>query len=155
QGGWPMSVFLTPDLQPFYGGTYFPPDQRYGRPSFTQVLEAVIDAWKNRREAVHDTAASLSHNIRAVTALEKRPGDLDDGLLRVAAAQLQRRFDARWGGFGSAPKFPHPMDLRLLLRVWRRFGDDNALLMVTRTLDGMALGGMYDHLGGGFHRYST
>jgi uncharacterized protein YyaL (SSP411 family) len=155
QGGWPMSVFLTPDLKPFYGGTYYPPDQRYGRPSFTQVLTAVIEAWQNRRDAVRDTADSLTENIRGVTEVEKSPGELDDGLLRVAGAQLQRRFDARWGGFGGAPKFPHPMDLRLLLRLWQRFGDDNALHMVTRTLDGMALGGIYDHLGGGFHRYST
>jgi uncharacterized protein YyaL (SSP411 family) len=155
QGGWPMSVFLTPDLKPFYGGTYFPPDQRFNRPSFSQVLDGVVDAWKNRKDAVHDTATSLTANILAVTAVEKSGGDLDDGLLRVAGAQLHRRFDSRWGGFGGAPKFPHPMDLRLLLRIWQRFGDLEALGMVTRTLDAMALGGMYDHLGGGFHRYST
>jgi uncharacterized protein YyaL (SSP411 family) len=155
QGGWPMSVFLTPELKPFFGGTYFPPDQRYGRPSFRQVLGAVLDAWQNRREAVNDTAANLTAGIHAATAVESGPGALDDGLLRVAAAQLQRRFDPRWGGFGRAPKFPHPMDLRLLLRCWKRFGDDNALHMATRTLDGMALGGIYDHLGGGYHRYST
>jgi uncharacterized protein len=154
-GGWPMSVFLTPDLKPFYGGTYFPPDNRYGRPSFTQVLHAIIDAWKNRRPAVGETANQLTENIQRVMEVEPHAGDLDEHLLKGAATQLRRRFDARHGGFGDAPKFPHPMDLRLLLRVWKRFGDDDALQMVTKTLDGMAMGGMYDHLGGGFHRYST
>jgi uncharacterized protein YyaL (SSP411 family) len=155
QGGWPMSVFLTPDLKPFYGGTYFPPDSRYGRPSFRQILQAVIDAWQNKREAVADAASHLTENIRQVMEVAARPGALDDGLLRAAAAQLERRFDPRHGGFGHAPKFPHPMDLRLLLRAWKRFGDQDALNMVTKTLDGMAMGGMYDQLGGGFHRYST
>jgi uncharacterized protein YyaL (SSP411 family) len=154
-GGWPMSVFLTPDLKPFYGGTYFPPDSRYGRPSFTQVLHAIIDAWKNRRPAVGETANQLTDNIQRVMEVEPHAGDLDETLLKGAATQLRRRFDARHGGFGDAPKFPHPMDLRLLLRVWKRLGDDDALQMVTKTLDGMAMGGMYDHLGGGFHRYST
>jgi uncharacterized protein YyaL (SSP411 family) len=155
QGGWPMSVFLTPELKPFYGGTYFPPDQRYGRPSFTQVLQAIIDAWRNRRDAIGATATQLTDNIQRVMEVERHPGDLDAGLLKAAANQLRHRFDHRFGGFGDAPKFPHPMDLRVLLRVWKRFGDSDALQMVTKTLDGMAMGGMYDHLGGGFHRYST
>jgi uncharacterized protein YyaL (SSP411 family) len=155
QGGWPMSVFLTPDLRPFYGGTYFPPDNRYGRPSFRQVLEAILDAWQNRREAVADTAQQLTQEIQRAMQVEANPGELSDRLLKAAAAQLRHRFDSRFGGFGGAPKFPHAMDLRLLLRVWKRFGDGDALTMVTKTLDGMAMGGMYDHLGGGFHRYST
>jgi uncharacterized protein YyaL (SSP411 family) len=148
-------VFLTPDLKPLYGGTYFPPDNRYGRTSFTQVLHAIIGAWKNRRPAVGETANQLTDNIQRVMEVEPHAGDLNEHLLQGAATQLRRRFDARHGGFGDAPKFPHPMDLRLLLRVWKRFGDDDALQMVTRTLDGMAMGGMYDHLGGGFHGYST
>jgi uncharacterized protein YyaL (SSP411 family) len=155
QGGWPMSMFLTPELKPFFGGTYFPPDQRYGRPSFLQVLHAVADAWEHRRAAVGETADQLTGNIQRVMEVEPHPGELSDKLLRAAAVQLRRRFDSVHGGFGHAPKFPHPMDLRVLLRSWKRFGDQDALQMVTKTLDGMALGGMYDHLGGGFHRYST
>jgi uncharacterized protein YyaL (SSP411 family) len=155
QGGWPMSVFLTPDLKPFYGGTYFPPDDRYGRPSFKRVLLALIDAWKTRREEIAQSSGQLTQQLQQVGRIEPAEGSLDAGLLRGAAAQLQHRFDSTYGGFGSAPKFPHPMDLRLLLRVWKRFGDDNALHMVRVTLEHMALGGIYDHLGGGFHRYST
>jgi uncharacterized protein YyaL (SSP411 family) len=154
-GGWPMSVFLTPDLKPFYGGTYFPPDDRYGMPSFRRVLAAVLDAWRNRRAAVEEQSAELAQHIRLSGEME--PGDavLNEQVLKQAAAKLRPIFDNVYGGFGRAPKFPHAMELRLLLRVWQRFGDDSALHMVRKTLDGMALGGMYDQLGGGFHRYST
>jgi uncharacterized protein YyaL (SSP411 family) len=154
-GGWPMSVFLTPELKPFFGGTYFPPEDRYGQRSFSSVLHAVIEAWQTRRDAVADTAEQLTQTIHQAMRVEPRAGDLDDHLLRNAASQLRRRFDSQFGGFGGAPKFPHPMDLRLLLRVWKRFGDEDALAMVNKTLDCMARGGIYDHLGGGFHRYST
>lgn len=154
-GGWPMSVFLTPDLQPFFGGTYFPPDRRYNRPSFMEVLQAVVNAWTSKREAVGETAQQLTQNIQNVMQVEAEPGELTEELLRNGAALLARRFDSRYGGFGAAPKFPHPMDLRMLLRAWKRFGDAKALEMATFTLDAMALGGIYDHLGGGFHRYST
>jgi len=155
QGGWPMSVFLTPAMQPFFGGTYFPPDDRYGRPSFNRLLGAISNAWQTQREGVTAQAGQITENIQRVTRLETAPGDLGDGLLRQATAELGRRFDRQYGGFGAAPKFPHPMDLRLLLRCWQRFGDQGALDMVRLTLDRMAMGGMYDHLGGGFHRYST
>jgi uncharacterized protein YyaL (SSP411 family) len=155
QGGWPMSVFLTPELEPFYGGTYFPPTDRYGRPSFKRLLQAIVNAWQTRRDAVASQAGQLAENIRRTSQLAGEPGDLDDSLLRKAASDLGRRFDRQFGGFGAAPKFPHPMDLRLLLRCWERFGDDGARDMVLLTLDHMARGGMYDHLGGGFHRYST
>jgi uncharacterized protein len=154
-GGWPMSVFLTPDLKPFFGGTYFPPQDRYGQRAFGQVLQAVVEAWQTRRDAVADTAEQLTAGIKQAMQVEPRPGELNDRLLRNAASQLRRRFDSTFGGFGSAPKFPHALDLRVLLRAWKRFGDDDALAMATKTLDGMAMGGMYDHLGGGFHRYST
>jgi uncharacterized protein len=154
-GGWPMSVFLTPDLKPFFGGTYFPPEDRYGQRGFSQVLLAVMDAWKTRRDAVADTAEQLTQAIHRATQIQSQPGELNDKLLRNTANQLRRRFDQHHGGFGGAPKFPHPLDLRVLLRAWKRFGDDDALAMVTKTLDHMAIGGMYDHLGGGFHRYST
>ncbi len=155
QGGWPMSMFLTPDLKPFYGGTYFPPDDRYGRPGFKRLLLALADAWENRREEILQVAEQQTEQVQLVMRLKPGEGALGPELLRSAANYLGRAFDSRHGGFGAAPKFPHPMDLRLLLRVWKRFGDDNALHMVRLTLDKMATGGIYDHLGGGFARYST
>jgi uncharacterized protein YyaL (SSP411 family) len=155
QGGWPMSVFLTPDLQPFYGGTYFPPDDRYGRPSFKRLLLALADAWKNRRDEVIQSSGQITDQLRLFGKLETSEGELNESLIRGAVNRLRTGFDSTYGGFGAAPKFPHPVDLRLLLRGWKRFGDDDALHMVRLTLDRMAMGGMYDHLGGGFHRYST
>jgi uncharacterized protein YyaL (SSP411 family) len=155
QGGWPMSMFLTPDLKPFYGGTYFPPSDRYGRPGFKTLLLALVDAWNNRQEEVLDVAGQRTEQLRAVAQLAPGAGELNAGLLRAAGHALGHAFEPRYGGFGAQPKFPHPMDLRLLLRLWRRFGDDDALHMARYTLDHMAMGGIYDHLGGGFHRYST
>jgi uncharacterized protein YyaL (SSP411 family) len=156
-GGWPMSVFLTPDGQPFFGGTYFPPDERYGgqMPSFRRVLLSVGDWWQNRRDEVTKSARAVAHELRDLLRLEPQPGDLDSSLLRRVTGQLARAFDPREGGFGSQPKFPHPTELRLLLRVARRFDDAQAMSMARLTLDRMAMGGMYDQLGGGFHRYST
>jgi uncharacterized protein YyaL (SSP411 family) len=155
QGGWPMSMFLTPDLKPFYGGTYFPPSDRYGRPSFKRILLALAEAWRSRREELTQSAREITEHLQRHDRLERVQGGLDEGLIRSPAALLARAFDRTYGGFGSPPKFPHSMELRLLLRCWNRFGDDDALNMVRRTLDHMAMGGMYDHLGGGFHRYST
>jgi uncharacterized protein YyaL (SSP411 family) len=155
QGGWPMSVFLTPDLKPFSGGTYFPPDDRYGRPGFKRVLLTVADWWKNRRADIEQGAAQVTEAIRNSTGLPAGGDDLGEGVLRRALAGLSRSFDERYGGFGAAPKFPRPMDLRLLLRAWKRFGDEQALHMARHTLDHMAMGGIYDQLGGGFARYST
>jgi uncharacterized protein YyaL (SSP411 family) len=153
-GGWPLSVWLTPDLHPFYAGTYFPPSNRYGRPGFRTLLEAIAEAWKTRRDDITQQSAEvvrfLNQNQPAGGARELRPE-----LLSNSARALQRIFDPRYGGFGRAPKFPHPMEIRLLLRVWKRFGDDTALHMVRHTLDRMAAGGIYDQMGGGFHRYST
>jgi uncharacterized protein YyaL (SSP411 family) len=154
-GGWPMSVFLTPDRRPFFGGTYFPPVDRYGQPSFKRVLQYLIQAWKDQRAGIEEQAEQLSRHVQDMLHLEPGAGELGPELLRKAAGVLGRMFDATYGGFGSAPKFPHPMDLRLLLRVARRWQDDDALAMVRHTLDRMAMGGIYDHLGGGFHRYST
>ncbi len=154
-GGWPMSVFLTPDLQPFYGGTYFPPEDRYGMPSFKRLIMALADAWKNRRAEIVGNAGKITEGIQEAMKLQVGAGDMSPELLRNAARMLTRIFDSRNGGFGDAPKFPHPMELRLLLRIAKRFGDDAALEMVTTTLDHMAMGGMYDQRGGGFHSYST
>jgi uncharacterized protein YyaL (SSP411 family) len=156
-GGWPMSVFLTPDLKPFYAGTYFPPDDRYGGqlPSFKRVLLSIVKAWQERRPEIEAHAGQLAEQVQLVCRVEAGTGEPGAELLRQAASRLRRAFDPAYGGFGQAPKFPHAMDLRMLLRAWKRFGDDGALEMVSKTLGGMAMGGMYDHLGGGFHRYST
>jgi uncharacterized protein len=154
RGGWPMSVFLTPDLKPFYCGTYFPPSARGGMPGFDEVLRAVYDAWLMRRDQVEQMASQLTDELsRAGQATA--PGQLSRDFVETAVGQLARSFDARWGGFGAAPKFPHPMDLQLLLRYWHRTGHAESLEMVRTTLDRMAAGGIYDHLGGGFARYAV
>ncbi len=156
-GGWPMSVFLTPDLKPFHGGTYYPPDDRYGgqMPSFRRVLQAIIDAWQNRHGDVVHAADQITQQLQEGVRIEPTEGPLNADLIRHAVQQLSRAFDERYGGFGQAPKFPHPMENRLLLRAAKRFDADDALNMARVTLDHMARGGIYDHLGGGFHRYST
>jgi uncharacterized protein YyaL (SSP411 family) len=154
RGGWPMSVFLTPDLEPFFAGTYWPPAPRHGMPGFAQVLEAVLEAWRERRDKVVEQAAEITRAIaeRAVPAAGPAPSA---DLLEHAAASLARAFDPEHGGFGGAPKFPHPMDLRLLLRTARRSGRTRDLEMAAHTLARMAAGGMHDQLGGGFARYSV
>ena len=154
-GGWPMTVFLTPELKPFTGGTYFPPDDRYGRPGFKRLLLHIAEVWQTRRAEVEEAAEQITGHLRDIGRLELEEGALDDTPLRLALSGLERAFDTRHGGFGQAPKFPHPMDLRLLLRCWKRYDDPQALEMVRVSLDHMARGGIYDHLGGGFARYST
>ncbi|QGG95528.1 thioredoxin domain-containing protein [Actinomarinicola tropica] len=155
-GGWPMTVFVDHDGRPFYGGTYFPPVRRQGMPSFTDLLEAVSTAWRDRRADLAEQAEGLTDAIRRtgarLAATEALPGR---GALHDVVPRLVEAFDAEWGGFGSAPKFPPSMTLELLLRIHLDTGDQQALSMVERTLDAMAAGGMYDHLGGGFARYST
>jgi len=155
QGGWPMSMFLTPDLKPFYGGTYFPPEDRYGRPSFKRLLGALVEAWQTRRDEIDQSSGQITQRLQQAGRVEPADGELEPRLLQSAVRMHARIFDSTYGGFGSAPKFPHPVELRLLLRLWKRFGDDQALHMARLTLDRMAMGGIYDHLGGGFHRYST
>ena len=157
-GGWPLSVFLTPACEPFYGGTYFPPHRRGPMPGFEEILLAVHDAWVNRRAAAEEQAKNLTSILQS----ENLAGGSTGGsvvemapLLDEAVHSLARAFDPNWGGFGGAPKFPRPSDLGFLLRRWRRTGDVPLLGMVTTTLDRMAEGGIYDHVGGGFHRYST
>ncbi len=153
-GGWPMSVFLTPDLEPFYGGTYWPPEPRGGMPGFKQVLAAVADAWKTRRGDAVRQAKQLAE-LLGEPAEGQTAAPPTHHLFDLAEATLSRSFDPVFGGFGAAPKFPHPIDLRLLLRRWFRTGKPSLLTMVSTTLDKMAAGGMYDPLGGGFHRYSV
>jgi uncharacterized protein YyaL (SSP411 family) len=156
QGGWPMTVFLTPDGRPFYGGTYFPPQPRYGMPSFRQLLLAVAEAWRERRADVEASAGQLHDALAQSAAVRPGAGEVDAGrALDAAFGALAPRFDERWGGFGGAPKFPQAMLLEFLLRRWKRTGDGEPLRMAGTTLRRMAEGGMYDHVGGGFARYST
>lgn len=163
RGGWPMSVFLTPDLQPFFGGTYWPPTSGRGMPGFDQILAAVVDAWANRREAAVAQAAEMTAHLQSVgeeergqeSGVRSQVGKLSLQLLKSAEQKLQRAFDMTHGGFGTAPKFPHSMDLQVLLRMWQRHPGPESLHMVTLTLDKMAGGGIYDHLAGGFARYSV
>jgi len=150
-GGWPMTVFLTPDREPFFGGTYYPPEPRHGLPSFRQVLEAIAEAYRERRSEVASSARQLVEAVRQSSELAPSREPLAPSLLDDATRGLRSGFDPRWGGWGSAPKFPPASTLEFLLRR----GDDVSLEMVRRTLDGMAAGGMYDLVGGGFHRYSV
>ena len=154
-GGWPMSVFLAPDLRPFFGGTYWPPENRWGKPGFPFILQRVNEAWREKREHVLRGAEELTDAVRQLAAAEVERTELQPGLLEQAQKELIEHADRRYGGFGAAPKFPHAMDLRLLLRCWQRFGNPDSLAIVQLTLDRMSHGGVYDHLGGGFHRYST
>jgi uncharacterized protein YyaL (SSP411 family)/aryl-alcohol dehydrogenase-like predicted oxidoreductase len=154
QGGWPMTVFLTPALEPFFAGTYFPPESRYGRPGFPTVLERIGELWRTQRERLGEQAAEMVEHLRR--GVERAPGHaLGEEELRAALNQYARDFDERHGGFGAAPKFPPSVALLLLLRLHRRLGDARALEMARKTLDEMARGGMYDQVGGGFHRYSV
>jgi len=168
-GGWPMSVFLTVERRPFFGGTYFPPVDRHGQPSLRTVLAAMNDVWENRRDEVEEQADQLSEAIAQRSVIERPtdasslfaaagPGQRPD-LLGAAVVELEKRFDGEWGGFGGAPKFPQPtlVDLALRHAAGHRGSPAGAAseLMATRTLDAMAAGGIHDHLGGGFARYST
>jgi uncharacterized protein YyaL (SSP411 family) len=155
QGGWPMSVFLTPDGKPFYGGTYFPPQPRYGMPSFVQVLRSVSEAYQQRRDQVEGQAERLTSMLRRSAQFESQAVDLGTDTLDEAVKQLHQYFDDQNGGFGSQPKFPQPMTLEFILTQYLRTGDLDTLYMAELTLEQMALGGLYDQLGGGFHRYSV
>jgi uncharacterized protein YyaL (SSP411 family) len=154
-GGWPMTVFLTPDGRPFYGGTYFPPEPRQGMPSFPQVLQAVAEAYRTRRHELEQQADVLVDAIRQASERPPSGEPLTTALTSGAVPALRRVFDPREGGFGPAPKFPAASTIELLLRRYAATGDEEALSMARLTLDRMAAGGMYDLLGGGFHRYSV
>ena len=154
RGGWPMSVFLTHDRKPFYGGTYWPPRRQMNSPGFQDVLAAVLDAWTNRREQALQQSDELTERI-ASSFPPAGESPAREETLDAVAAQLEFSFDHVHGGFGGAPKFPHSMDIQLLLRVWRRSGNSGLLHVVQHTLDKMSQGGIYDHLAGGFARYSV
>jgi uncharacterized protein len=153
-GGWPMTVFLTSDGAPFYGGTYYPPEPRHGMPSFRDVLQAISGLYREQRGAVTDTAGQLTQALTQASEAPPSREPLTEEIPRDAALALRRQFDPEWGGFGGAPKFPPASTLEFLLRQHLR-GDEEALPMVVKTLDAMAAGGMYDLVGGGFHRYSV
>ncbi|MBZ0279936.1 MAG: thioredoxin domain-containing protein [Anaerolineae bacterium] len=155
-GGWPMTVFLTPDGRPFYGGTYFPVEPRHGMPAFRQILVGVADAYKSRRDQVEQAASNLTEGLkRDVLGIGGSQTDLNADLLNVAYKRMGQEFDAANGGFSGAPKFPQPMNLDFLLRAYARTGDKQPLAQVLLTLRKMARGGIYDQVGGGFHRYSV
>jgi uncharacterized protein YyaL (SSP411 family) len=153
-GGWPMSVFLTPEGKPFYAGTYYPPEPRHGMPSFRQVLTGIAEAWDERRHEIHVQAGRITEAIAGAAATEPGEAPLTADGTQAAMRSLRSAFDGRWGGFGGAPKFPQPMTLEFVLRQALRDVPD-ALEIVTITLDRMAEGGIFDHVGGGFARYST
>ncbi|MDY7231997.1 thioredoxin domain-containing protein [Hyalangium rubrum] len=156
-GGWPLTVFLTPDLRPFYGGTYFPPTDKYGRPGFPRLLEALHAAWTHQREQVLQQAESFHEGLGELAAygLDAQPGTFTAADMVKMGEGMLRNVDTIHGGFGGAPKFPNPMDVSFMLRAWRRGGPVALKDAVTKTLEKMALGGIYDQLGGGFHRYSV
>jgi uncharacterized protein YyaL (SSP411 family)/aryl-alcohol dehydrogenase-like predicted oxidoreductase len=154
QGGWPMTVFLTPEQEPFFAGTYFPPEGRWGRPGFPDLLGKIADVWNRDPEGVRHQAQDLTGRLQREWQ-KPAPVTVSEQVLDTVVSEYQQDFDLRYGGFGTAPKFPPAAALSLLLRCHRRTGDDMALRMVTTTLDAMAAGGIYDHIGGGFARYST
>ncbi len=155
-GGWPLNVFLTPELKPFFGGTYFPPDARYGRPGFLQLLQQVAQLWRERQMEIVASADELHARLELITSRDARENlPLTPQVLQRATQMFQESFDPVNGGFGGAPKFPQPSIPSLVLRAAKRFGDDEAARMVLRTCDQMAAGGIHDQLGGGFARYAV
>ncbi len=155
-GGWPLTVFLTPDKQPFYGGTYFPAEDKFGRPGLKNILVSIADAWANKKDEILAAGESLTQAIRKQAEFQsKEVFLLNEKTLEKAFTGFSKSFDPEFGGFGSAPKFPMSHSLSFLLRYWKRTGKQEAIDMVEKTLTAMHRGGIYDHIGGGFHRYST
>src|SRR5436853_2746062 len=158
-GGWPMSVWLTPDLKPFVGGTYFPPEDRYGQPGFKKVLERIAAAWKQGHDKIAEQGGRIVAALRESQSAGKTEGQIDAAILDAAWQQIDRSYDPKEGGFGNAPKFPRPVTLNFLTRFYardpKRQSGKHALEMTLFTLRKMAAGGMHDHIGGGFHRYSV
>ena len=155
QGGWPLTAILTPDGKPFFGGTYFPRDDRYGRPGFERVLLTMADVWKNRRQEALESASSVFDAIEHGETFAGRTGSLSLGIVDKLVESAVKQFDPRYGGFGTQPKFPHPAAIDLLIDVAGRTGSEAAYQAAVVTLEQMARGGVYDQLAGGFHRYSV
>jgi uncharacterized protein len=154
-GGWPMNVFITPEKLPFFGGTYFPPSQRYNMPSWPQVLMSIAEAWDTRRDELMHSANEILGELRRLSIADASMAGVNEGLIEHAYKSFVKSYDAKNGGFGGAPKFPAAMSMEFLLRYWKRTGDSGALEMVKATAEKMAKGGIYDQLGGGFHRYAV
>ncbi len=154
-GGWPLTVLMTPDKKPFFAGTYFPKHSRHGRPGMLDLVPRIQQAWQEERQKLLASAEEITGILQEAAARPASGRSLDQDALHLAFAQLRRRFDPQHGGFGTAPKFPAPHNLLFLLRYWKRTGEDLALRMVEATLHHMRLGGVYDHVGYGFHRYAT
>jgi uncharacterized protein YyaL (SSP411 family) len=153
-GGWPLTIIMTPDKEPFFAGTYFPKEAKYGRPGLMEILEQIASLWRKDRPRVLQAGNQVRQTIQNFSS-SRADGDLTEENLKQAYQEFKDSFDETRGGFGRAPKFPSAHNLSLLLRWWKRSGEDKALMMVEKTLDAMWRGGMYDHLGFGFHRYST
>jgi uncharacterized protein YyaL (SSP411 family) len=155
RGGWPMTMFLTPDRKPFYGGTYFPPEDRYGVPGFSKILRGVANAYYNQTQDVDNSVRQILERLQSMSRSEQSLEPFEADLIIRAAEQLAQAYDAEHGGFGRAPKFPNAGVYELFLRAYHSSGNRRFLEIVTHTLTKMADGGIYDHLGGGFHRYSV
>jgi uncharacterized protein len=155
QGGWPLTAFLTPEGKPFFGGTYFPPEDAMGRPGFKRILAGVAESFKTRRAEVDTSAQALEEAVAKAEVFRTARGDFDAGVVDSVIESALSMFDDKHGGFGQAPKFPHASAMDLLLERYQSSGDKNLLHVAERTLTGMALGGVYDQLAGGFHRYSV
>src|SRR5271157_1151325 len=155
QGGWPLTAFLTPDGKPFYGGTYFPPDDRSGRPGMKRLLEAVAHNYRTHRDQIQESAAKIAEALREVDHFKEGETAADEQVVKAIVESIAGMFDAQNGGFGHAPKFPHPSAIDLLLEAYLETRQEWLLTMVTTTLEHMGRGGVYDQIGGGFHRYSV
>jgi uncharacterized protein YyaL (SSP411 family) len=155
QGGWPLTAFLTPDGRPFFGGTYFPPEDAMGRPGFRRILMSMAQAYESKREDVERAAVSIEEAVQNAEGAMAAPGKLSDGFVPAMTDAIVARFDSRNGGFGQAPKFPHSSAIDLLLERYQATGEKALLAVAETTLEKMARGGVYDQIGGGFHRYSV
>ena len=155
QGGWPLTIIMTPEKEPFFAATYLPKQSRQNRIGMLDLVPQIEQAWKNRRDEIKKSTGKILEHFSQTLELSKNGGKLEDNILEQAVDELSRRFDSQFGGFGTSPKFPSPHNLIFLLHTYRSDGDDNALNMALRTLEFMRYGGIFDHIGGGFHRYST
>ncbi len=153
-GGWPLSIIMTPDRKPFFAGTYFPKENRYGRIGFKELIRSIDNVWKTKRNDIIESADDITNYLKQIYRKDSA-ANITEEIVDKAFDHFAKRFDDQYGGFGSSPKFPSPHNLMFLLRYWKKTGNQLALEMVTKTLTNMRMGGIYDHVGFGFHRYST